>query len=197
MDKKPYVAAIAGGTCSGKSTFTESINKAFCKDFKIAVFNMDSYFKKNPPKTISPITRIEYVEHNHPDTLELDKLLDDFKTALKSDSDLILIEGLFALYVDEIRESSDIKIFVDLASDARLVRRITKHMKWGQTYEQVTNRYLDTVRFRHNELIEPTRWHADIVVNGTLDSNKSSEVVINYIASQLNNQRTDSNRSKV
>jgi uridine kinase len=186
MNKKPYVTAIAGGTCSGKSTITKSISKAFNGDFKVIAFNMDKYFIKDPPKTITPITRIEYVENNLLDTIELDRLLKDFKTALMGDNDLILIEGLFALYIDEIREAADFKIFVDLASDARLVRRITMHMGWGQAYEQVTNRYIDSATFRHNELIEPTRWYADVVVNGTLDSNKGTEIVIRYITSQLN-----------
>ena len=45
--------------------------------------------------------------------------------------------------------------------------------------------YIDTVRFRHNELIEPTRWHADIVVNGTLERNKGIEVIVNYIKANI------------
>ncbi len=186
MSKKPYVAAIAGGTCSGKSTLTKNIRDALSGKFRVKTINMDSYFKKEPPTTIAPISRKEYVEHNHPTTLELPRLISDFIEAAESpDYDLILVEGLFALYIDEIRQRADLKVFVDLSSDARLVRRITKHMGWGQTYEQVTERYIDTVRFRHNELIEPTRWHADLVINGTLDDNKGTEIVIGYIESQL------------
>ena len=186
MSKKPFIVAIAGGTCSGKSTLTKNIGDSLGEKFKVKTINMDSYFKKEPPTTIAPISRKEYVEHNHPTTLELPRLISDFLEAAASpDYDLVLIEGLFALYIDEIREKADLKVFVDLASDARLVRRITKHMGWGQSYEQVTERYIDTVRFRHNELIEPTRWHADVVVNGTLDSNKGTQIVIDYICGQM------------
>ncbi len=186
MRKRPYVLAVAGGTCSGKSTLTDIIHKELENDFKVKVFNMDEYFKKEPPKVIAPITKIEYVEHNHPTTLELDKLKSDFNAALKNDWDLVIMEGLFALYIDDFREAADLKIYVDLASDERLVRRIKKHMAWGKTYEQVTERYIDTVRFRHNELIEPTRWHADIVVNGTLERNKGIVVIANYIKANIN-----------
>jgi uridine kinase len=98
----------------------------------------------------------------------------------------VLIEGLFALHLDWIREKADLKVFVDLPSDARLARRIVKHMKWGRTYDEIVNRYLDTVRFRHDELIEPTRWHADIVVNGT--ENQGAEVLASFIQSRI--QRT-------
>lgn len=186
MAEKPYVVAIAGGTCSGKSTLAQRLLETFGES-RTLVLNMDSYFKKEPPTTIAPITRKEYVEHNSPDTLELDRLYADFSKAAEPGSgwELVVIEGLFALYLDPIRERADLKVFVDLASDERLTRRIKKHMGWGQTYEQVTERYLDTVRFRHDELIEPTRWHADVIVNGTLDRGRGAEVVSAYLRSQL------------
>ncbi len=187
MEQKPYVVAIAGGTCSGKSTLTDRLAEHFTPLCRVKVLHMDSYFKKEPPTTIAPITRKEYVEHNHPDTLELPRLYGDFQEASAPGApwDLVLIEGLFALYLDPIRERADLKVFVDLESDARLVRRIVKHMAWGQTYEQVTDRYLDTVRFRHNELIEPTRWHADVVLNGTLDDHQGQQVLEVYLGNQL------------
>lgn len=180
---KPYVVAIAGGTCSGKSTLADALNAQLSETHRVALFNMDKYFKNPTPKTIAPISRIEYQEHNHPDSLRLDDLKRDFDAALRGDSEVILIEGLFALYIDWIREAADLKVFVDLPSDARLSRRIVKHMQWGQTYEQVVNRYLDTVCFRHNELIEPTRWHADMVVNGT--PNEGTAILKTYIESKI------------
>ncbi len=184
MNHKPFVVAIAGGTCSGKSTLTERLGEHFPENTRI--FNMDKYFKKEPPTTVAPITRKVYVEHNSPDTLELDRLFADFDAALRDESlDLILIEGLFALYLDKIREAADLKIFVDLRPDARLVRRIKKHMAWGQTYEQVTERYMDTVSFRHDELVEPTRWHADMVINGNLDANSGVLIAKNYIEGKI------------
>lgn len=185
MSKGPYVVAVAGGTCSGKSTLAEGLAKAFSDNRRVVVMNMDSYFKKEPPTVIAPITRVEYVEHNHPDTLELDRMFADFRAALAGDAELLIIEGLFALHLDEIREAADLKTFVDLPSDERLVRRIPKHMARGQSFEQVTVRFLDTVRFRHAELVEPTRWHADVVLNGTLDRNRGLEVLKNFVGAEL------------
>lgn len=188
MSGKPYVVAVAGGTCSGKSTLADRLGDLFTGSRRLLVMHMDSYFKKDPPTTIAPITRKEYVEHNSPDTLELDRMYADFQqaTAQGAPYELVIIEGLFALYLDPIRERADLKIFVDLESDERMARRIVKHMEWGQTYQQVTQRYLDTVRFRHNELIEPTRWHADMILNGVLDSHMGTEIAANYIEARLN-----------
>lgn len=184
---KPYVVAIAGGTCSGKSTLTDRLEAILAPKYKLEALRMDGYFKKEPPMTIAPITRKEYVEHNSPDTLELERMYEDFArmTGEGSGAQLVLAEGLFALYLDKIRERADLKIFVDLPSDERLARRIVRFMAWGQTFEEVTERYLDTVRFRHNELIEPTRWHADLVVNGTLDRGQGVEIVRSFIEKNL------------
>lgn len=184
---KPYVVAIAGGTCSGKSTLTDRLEGIFKEKCKVVAFHMDKYFKKEPPTTIAPITRKEYVEHNSPDTLELPRMFEDFArvTGDGSDARLVLVEGLFALYLDEIRDRADLKIFVDLPSDERLTRRIVRFMAWGQTFEEVTERYLDTVRFRHNELIEPTRWHADLVLNGTLDRGQGVDVAACFIENHM------------
>lgn len=177
-----FVIGIAGGTCSGKSTLTEKLESHY--GGKCKVFHMDAYFRHPFITTVAPITGIEYVEHNHPDALLLDDLYRDFDDAIASDVPLVIIEGLFALYLPKIREKLDLKIFVDLDSDERLVRRIKRFTARGQTFEEVTDRYIDTVRFRHNELIEPTRWYADLVVNGIFKE-KTVAVLTTYIDSML------------
>lgn len=178
-----FVIGIAGGTCSGKSTLTEKLETYYGD--KCKVIHMDAYFRRPFITTIAPVTGIEYVEHNHPDSLLLDALYRDFNAAIASDDvQLVIIEGLFALYLTEIREKLDLKIFVDLDSDERLVRRIKRFTARGQTFEEVTDRYIDTVRFRHNELIEPTRWHADMVVNGIFKE-KTVNILTTYIDSML------------
>ncbi len=177
-----FVIGIAGGTCSGKSTLTQKL-EAYYGD-KCKVIHMDSYFRRPSITTIAPVTGIEYVEHNHPDALYLDNLYNDFNAAITSDAEIVIIEGLFALYLTEIRDKLHLKIFVDLDSDERLVRRIKRFMSFGQSLEEVTDRYIDTVRFRHNELIEPTRWHADMVVNG-IYKETTVNILTTYIDSML------------
>ena len=179
MEKRPFVVAIAGGTCSGKSTLTDRLEAHFATLCPTAVLHMDSYYKKECPTVVAPITGKVYPEHNTPDSLEMERFYSDFAQAVApgSGNRLVLVEGLFPLHLQAIRERADLKVFVDLESDARLARRIVKFMAWGDTFQHVTDRYLDTVRFRHNELVEPSRWHADLVVNGTLDGNKAVQAL--------------------
>ena len=185
MSKKPYVVGIAGGTCSGKSTITARLTAALEGKYRVTMLNMDRYFKRPGMTTIAPITRIEYPEHNHPDALDTEKLYADFEAAINgNECDVVLIEGLFALYLDRIREQLDLKVFIDLKSDERLYRRIKRWLE-REDIDKISHRYLDTVRFRHDELIEPTRWHADMVINGTLDANKGTEMLLYWIESRL------------
>lgn len=179
-----FIIGIAGGTCSGKSTLAERLAERYGD--RCRVMHMDSYFRKPSITTVAPITGKTYVEHNHPDALYLDRLYADFEeNAASEDFDILIIEGLFALYLEPIRNRLDLKLYVDLDSDERLVRRIRRFTSFGQTFDEVTDRYIDTVRFRHNELIEPTRWHADLVVNGNAGP-ISVDVLAAYIDQRIN-----------
>ncbi len=177
-----FVIGIAGGTCSGKSTLSGKLAEYFGE--RCRVIHMDAYFRHPSITTIAPITGIEYVEHNHPDALYLDRLYEDYHDAIENGSEeILIIEGLFALHLPEIREKLDLKIFVDLTSDERLVRRIRRFTANGQTFDEVTSRYIDTVRFRHDEFVEPSRWHADMVVNG-ISGQTSVDIITSYVDSK-------------
>lgn len=167
MTKKPYLVCIGGGTCSGKSTLATYLEQRL-SDKKTVVFHMDSYFIKPFETVIAPLTGKPYPEVNHPSAVDLARLFADVDAALSdTENDLILVEGLFALQQPDLYEKADLKIFVDLKSDERLVRRIRRHIERGDTFDEITDRYIDTVRFRHDEFVEPTRWRADMVLNGT------------------------------
>jgi len=177
---KAYVVGISGGTCSGKTTLATKLYETLSEKYKTSVMHMDDYFRWDLMKTIAPFTGIEYVEHNHPDIVDMDKFYVDFYDIANS-AEIVIVEGVFALYFAQLREKLDLKIFVDLKSDERLYRRIKRHMAKDQTLDEVAVRYLDTVRHRHDEFVEPTRWYADIVVNGNLDANMETGVIISHI----------------
>jgi len=184
MSKKPYAVGISGGSCSGKSTLADNLKKMLDKKYTVSLLNMDNYYPWAAMKTIAPITRIEYPEHNHPDAVDTDRLYKDFSAAISDKSnDIVLIEGIFSLFFDPLREKLDLKVFVDLKSDERLYRRIKRKY---ESLDDTALRYLDTVRYRHDEFVEPTRWHADIIINGTLNANLGTNIIVAYIEAQVN-----------
>jgi len=182
MNGKPYIVGVAGGTCSGKSTLVAELKKRLENSCKVHSIMMDMYWQSPGPSVIAPITRQVYKERNHPDALDQKRLFAEIDLALADESlDVLFIEGLFALQIDAIRDMLDLKVFVDLPSDERMYRRIKRWMSYGEAMESIVSRYLDTVRFRHDELVEPTRWHADIVLNGNLDRHQGADILECYI----------------
>ena len=60
--------------------------------------------------------------------------------------DVIIIEGMFGLHSEKLRELMDIKIFVDTPSDLRILRRLLRDInERGRTVESVINQYLVSV----------------------------------------------------
>ena len=188
MAKKPYVVGITGGTASGKTTMVERL-PALLEPLRVYRFNCDYYYRYGQRLTVvAPFTGIEYKEANVPEALGLKELFRDFADVCEGNTEeeyeVVLIEGLFTLYLPEIRNRLSLKIFIDLQSDERLIRRIRRWIPQGQTFDEIADRYLDTVRYRHQEYVEPTRWYADLVINGTL-SDKSMDIVATYIKADV------------
>ena len=73
-------------------------------------------------------------------------------------SNIIVLEGIFALYDKELRELSSLNIFVDADSDIRFIRRLNRDVKErARTIDSVVVQYLKTVKPMHNLYVEK-RW---------------------------------------
>lgn len=185
---KKFVIGIAGGSASGKSTFSDNLEKAL-EPISVKVFHMDFYFKKaeNRPKAVAPISGKIYMDDNHPTTMDLPKLEKDLEEYLeKGEAQVVIIEGLLTLWDEKILNQLDLKLFVDCRADERIVRRIKRNMSWGLTYDQISDVYLDLVRYRHDEYVEPTKWRADLIINGSNPSQTTLEMISAYIKEKIN-----------
>ena len=200
--EKPIVIGIAGGTCSGKS----SIAKILIEDLDnetITIIKEDDYYKDQSHLPMEERVKTNY---DHPLAFDFDlmtqhirDLIDrktiekptyDYTVHNRSDiteivhpSDIIVIEGLFALYNKEIRNREDIKIFVDTPADERFIRRLQRDViERARTVESITNQYLTTVKPMHDQFIEPTKQYADVII----PQGKSNTVAIDLLKTKIN-----------
>ena len=75
---------------------------------------------------------------------------------VKKGADLIIIEGIFALFDKDMREKMDLKIFVHCDDDIRLIRRIKRDvLERGRTIEGVIKSYNRFVKPSFDEYIKP------------------------------------------
>ena len=185
---KTTIIGIAGGTGSGKSTFTNRL-KAHFGD-RITVMYHDSYYK---PHDDLPFEERQQINYDHPDSLETDLLIQHLK-ALRAGravdcptydfahhtrakdivhvepSRVIIVEGILILQDPRLCDLFDIKIFVEADADERILRRVTRDIKErGRSLENIMEQYLTTVKPMHYLYVEPTKTLADIILNSGLN----------------------------
>lgn len=181
---QPLTIGIAGGTGSGKSTVAQRIMEAVGVE-NVATLDQDSYYKDLSHLSIEERRKQNF---DHPDALEFALLRDhvrnlqarqqvrkpvySFKTSTRTGEytlleprEIIIVEGILALWNEELRSLMDVKIFVDTADDIRLVRRLMRDtQERGRSLERVIDQYTNTVRPMHLTFVEPTKRYADVII---------------------------------
>src|SRR5262249_43375512 len=134
--RKTFVVGIAGGSASGKSTFTAALVGALTggeSPLRVETLGMDRYFYRGAeggPTFVSPSTGREMADNNHPDSADNARLVRDLeaRAAAEDAPEVLIVEGLMALHVPVIRERLDLRLFVELDADERALRRLLRDM---------------------------------------------------------------------
>ena len=182
------IIGIAGGTGSGKSTFTNRLRDRFGDN--ITVIYHDNYYKRHDD---IPFEERKKLNYDHPDAVETDLLIEHIKRLRNGESiecpvydytvhnrsdktvridprKIILIEGILLLADPRLRSLLDIKIYVEADADERILRRILRDVKErGRDIDNIVEQYLTTVKPMHYLYVEPTRATADIVINSGMN----------------------------
>lgn len=183
MDK-PTIIGIAGGSGSGKTSVTRKIMESL-KGHSIILLEQDYYYKDQSDKTMEERLQTNY---DHPFAFDNDLLIEHLqqlinretidiptydyenhtrssKTITVEPKEVIIIEGIFALENDELRNLMDVKLYVDTDSDIRILRRLSRDIKErGRSMDSVIEQYLSVVRTMHLQFIEPTKRFSDIII---------------------------------
>ena len=78
----------------------------------------------------------------------------------------------------------DLKVFVHTDSDERLIRRIKRDtQERGRDLDEVLHRYQTTLKPMHEEFIEPSKSHADIIIPNM----KPNTVAIDFLTTVVGN----------
>lgn len=182
--KLPYVIGIAGGTGSGKTTFSRELVATLMTN-KIVYLSHDSYYRDLSNLPFSERVKVNF---DHPDSLETDLMIKHI-TALRNGEpvdipiynfvehtrsketehiepqSVILIEGILIFAVKELRDLMDMKIFVDTDADIRFMRRLQRDIEErGRSVTSVCDQYINVVRPMHEAFVEPSKRFADIIV---------------------------------
>jgi uridine kinase len=101
---------------------------------------------------------------------------------------VVIVEGILIFADEELRNSFDLRLFIDVPEDIRLLRRIERDQRErGRTFDSVRSQYLDTVRPGHERYIAPARAHAHLVINGTEEFTPVVDLLAAWIGAALRN----------
>ena len=186
---KPTVIGIAGGTGSGKTFLTKKIiEMSLTKN--IVVIEQDAYYKD-----LSHMPYEDRIRQNfdHPDSIDLDMFESQLLRLIKGEtiniptydfskhiranktkeitySSIIIVEGIFVLYYLNLRKLYTVRIFMATPEEVRFQRRMARDIKErGRTPESVKLQYESTVLPMHEKYVEPSKVHADLIIQGEYD----------------------------
>ncbi|CAE8655098.1 unnamed protein product, partial [Polarella glacialis] len=104
---------------------------------------------------------VEIPEYSH----ALNARVPSVRSIVASRCDVLFVDGLYVLRHDLVRSQLDLKIFIDVNTDACLARRISRDKRERcRTEESVAAQWESTVLPGFEAFIRPSRLRADIIV---------------------------------
>lgn len=208
--QKPFTIGITGGSGSGKTFFINNLSSRFSKD-QLCLISQDHYYKARDLQFIDEKgvqnfdlpTAIER-ERFHQDVLKLKngetlfikeytfnnpnaqpKLL-EFKPA-----PILIIEGLFVQYFEEIASELDLKVFIEAKDYIKLSRRIIRdNDERGYDINDVLYRYQHHVMPIYETLIKPLKHHADLIIPNNQNFERALDIVTLALKAKLGSHQT-------
>ena len=191
---RPVLIGVAGGSGSGKTALAE----AAAVLLGATVIELDWYYHDLGALSAEERAGVNF---DHPGSIDwtlclgqLDALLAgrpierpayDFaahtrraETVRVEPAAILLIEGILTLHHEDLRARQGLRVFVELDESERFARRMRRDVcERGRSAESVRTQLEATVRPMHALFVEPSRRHADVIVDGGGDLEAEAERV--------------------
>ena len=178
------IIGICGGTGSGKTTVANRILETVSAD-EVVFIQQDLYYRNLKDM---PLDYRNAANFDHPDAIDNDLLINhlkklnagepvelpiyDFRTHTRlpdttpiEAKPIVIVEGILIFAEPRLLEQMDIRVFVDTPDDIRFIRRLRRDIaERGRTLDSVIEQYMATVRPMHNQFVEPSKRHADVII---------------------------------
>ena len=199
------IILIGGGSASGKTYVLRKVLEKIPAE-KITVVSIDDYYKDF---SVLPMEERAKINFDHPKAFDW-KLMNEQLKALKNGQtiekpkydftihgrsketetvepkELIVIEGIMALVNKDLRAIGDLKVYINASRERRLVRRIERDQKErGRSYESIIEQYFSTVLPMYEEIIAPSQYYADLIINNEGYNTRSIDVLVSVIQNML------------
>tara|TARA_B100001250_G_scaffold411605_1_gene440674 strand:+ start:727 stop:1329 length:603 start_codon:yes stop_codon:yes gene_type:complete len=193
---KSFLIGIAGGSGAGKTFIANKILNKYKKE--TLIIEQDSYYKdlsdleleKRKIKNFDHPNAIDSkLLHKHIKKLisgqSINKPIYNFsnhtrrkKTITLKPHPIIILEGILIFTFKQILDLFSLKIFIDIQSDIRFIRRLTRDLEQrNRNSADICKQYLNSVRPMHTKFVEPSKKFSDIIIKSENDYNTIFNII--------------------
>jgi uridine kinase len=204
--QKPFTIGITGGSGSGKTYFIKNLASRFSED-QLCLISQDHYYKSrdlqitddNGVKNFDLPTAIErerfhrdIVKLKSGETLTIPEYTFNNPSAVPGvitfkPAPILIIEGLFVQYFEEIASELDFKIFIEAKDYIKLSRRIIRdNDERGYDINDVLYRYQHHVMPIYETIIKPLKHKSDLIVPNNNNFEKALDLLALSLHAKLN-----------
>lgn len=186
-NKKKVNIAIAGCTCSGKSTLSKEIRNVLSDRYSVSIIEQDSYFKNIED---IPTLRGRYLMDS-PNSFETKEFKSDTETHIKEgkviipkydintnkrlskdvliyQKDINIFEGLHVINL--LNDLEIYKIFLNTSIEKCLERRIERdRLALGVSKDQIQEYFESYIIPQYKNYIIPQKEKADLIINNEME----------------------------
>ncbi|HEX7879433.1 MAG TPA: uridine kinase [Candidatus Eisenbacteria bacterium] len=179
-----WIIGIAGGSASGKTRVAHAIVEELGPD-EVQVIDQDAYYRDLAHLPMEDRKRQNF---DHPSAFDTELMLEhltvlrqggwvdkpvyDYAAHTRSSRTervgghaVLVLEGILVLDDPRLRALMSVKVFIDTDPDVRLIRRLRRDVtERGRSVESVLQQYEASVRPMHQQFVEPSKRHADIII---------------------------------
>ena len=201
----PYTIGITGGSGSGKTYFIKALSQHFKPD-EVCLISQDHYYK---PRDTQQTDDRGVKNFDLPESIERGQLLEDILKLKKGEAlfkkeyafntpnvklntlefkpaPILIVEGLFVQYFEEIEQELDLKIFIEAKDYLKLSRRIRRdNEERGYDLDDVLYRYHHHVMPVYESLIEPLKHKADFIIPNNQHFEQALDILVRALKTRL------------
>jgi uridine kinase len=206
--QQPYLVGITGGSAMGKTHFLNSLKKLFTPS-ELCVISQDNYYKLAHHHELDSEGNINY---DLPACIDLEAFasdlqkLHDNQTIYRNEylfqhenqvgelltfnpAPIIVCEGLFIFYSEEIRKQFDLKVFIQADEEIALNRRLKRdHSERNIPIDYIHYQWKNHVMPAYKNYLLPFMPQADIIINNNNHFENSLKVIDDHFRFIINNE---------
>jgi uridine kinase len=200
------IIGICGGSGSGKTTLLRRLSEHY-KHIKPSIFSMDNYYK---PIQHQLIDKNGQVNFDLPTALFKNKLVSDLQELKNGNpievveyhfnappdkhvlitvnpSEIIIVEGLFSFYYEEVMELIDFSIFIDVDLEVQLDRRLYRDQETrGYSHESILYQWNNHVLPCYENYLAPYKDSSDFIFRNDAHADEDFETLLSLLDQKLN-----------